>query len=183
MGRKLERLVIFWFMNKGYFRLPTQTMQYYKGNLATWAENCIVWSHQKWVIYIVPPDNWLTSLRTPLHLWLCFENHVRQSGMQRQPACFLITKVRCCPRGSGAGGIVLTSANQTNVSCIEVIVFLLQWTKYSWIEIKVFTMACYLTLPRQFLKIIWTLGNPFWHYLCELHCLTIPSHTHIHMSF
>lgn len=82
----------------------------------------------------------------------------------------------------GAGGIVLTSANQTNVSCIEVIVFLLQWTKYSCIEIKVFTMACYLTLPRQFLKIIWTLGNPFWHCLCELHCLTIPSHTHTYIS-
>lgn len=63
-------------------------MQYYKGNLAKWAKNCIVWSHQKWVIYIMSPDNWLTSLRTPLHLWLCFENHVRQSGMQRQPACF-----------------------------------------------------------------------------------------------
>ena len=43
-------------------------------------------------------------------------------------------------------------------------------------------MACYLTLLRQFLKIIWTLGNPFWHYLWELHCLTIPSHTHISAS-
>lgn len=103
LGGKLERLVIFWFMSKVFFRLPTQTMQYYTGNLAKWAENCIVWSHQKWVIYIMSPDNWLTSLRTPLHLWLCFENHVRQSGMQRQPTCFCDHKSQMLsPWGRGA---------------------------------------------------------------------------------